>query len=635
VLRRCRALVVVGVCGAALATGAGCATTTAATTLPPAAPAPRASDDAASADPEISAEAYRSVLEAEIKLQAGDVPAAIQLLREAVLHDPSSPYLHVRLAEAWLESGDAEQARSSAQAALALDKKNVPALRIVGASWAAAGDTASARKAYGDALKVAPGDRETSLLLAELLVEEGDLDGAERTIDALMTHEPGAVDGYISLARVFAERGEVERAFKHVERALERESDDPDALELKLTLLWALGRFTDALRVATAWAAAVGDEPAVRRDLLSATALAGKRDDAIALAQAWLDDDDSEGMRLLVADGWERAGEFGAALDAVSPQKSAPLSSRSAAEAARLHLARGEVEAAVDVVCPLAAVKGAVGPVAEIAAASCARALVRAKKAQQAGALVDERLKVLGRAARLLDVLGDIAAAGGLDKQRALDEADAAVAEKPADADVIDAASRVHEDLGDVDGARRILDDALRARPSDADLLFSLARHLDRQKQPLPAVEIVERLMDRGRRTVSELNFAAFSLAEAGARPEDARRYAWRALVQDPLNGYVVDTLGWCELAAGDVDRALETLRRADRLSPREGEILFHLATAEERHGDSRAALADATKARALLDDDDPIRARLEALLDKLNAKLGVVQAGPAPKAGP
>ena len=61
----------------------------------------------------------------------------------------------------------------------------------------------------------------------------------------------------------------------------------------------------------------------------------------------------------------------------------------------------------------------------------------------------------------------------------------------------------------------------------------------------------------------------AARLAEQGVRLDEARRLAWRALVQDPLNGYVVDTLGWCELRAGNVDAAVSTLERADRPAPR------------------------------------------------------------------
>ena len=49
-------------------------------------------------------------------------------------------------------------------------------------------------------------------------------------------------------------------------------------------------------------------------------------------------------------------------------------------------------------------------------------------------------------------------------------------------------------------------------------------------------------------------------------------------MIRDPLNGHVVDTLGWAEFRRDQKERALETLLRANDLSPREPEILLHIA---------------------------------------------------------
>lgn len=618
---------------AALALAAVCAAVSCATattpSMPPASARATASEDS-EPDPEISSEAYRAVLEAELELQEGNVPGGIARLREAVLHDPASTYLRVRLAEAWLEAGDAAQARGAGEEALAIAPNNVAALRVVGRAWAAAGDATRARRAYQRALVASPADRESASLLAELLVEQGDIAEAEAVIEKRMSNEPGAVDGYLSLARIFAERGELERAFTHVERALAREPADPLALALKLTLLWSEGRFLEALPAARALASVAGDDSDVRRDLLSALALAGAISDAEVFAAAWLDEDGAEAVRITVAAGWERAGEIARAIAVLDPGRDpavpaetamARLSPRSAAEAARLRLQQREVARAVATVCPT--VDAPASPaVAAFALATCAHALVDAGRASDAGALLSKHAMRLGPslgegAPVIVDGLTTVARAGGLERGRALALADQALAADAAEPDTIAVVARAHEELGDVEGGRKILDDALRARPSSPDLLFALARHLDRQLQPLPAVEIVERLLDRGRTGVDELNFAAFALADAGVRVDEAPRLAWRALVQDPLNGYVVDTLGWALLQGGDVEGAVRTLRRADRLSPGEGEVLFHLACALEQQGDA-SALAVASRAKALLTDSDPMQARVAALLTRL-----------------
>ncbi|MBI1946465.1 MAG: hypothetical protein HYS27_12260, partial [Deltaproteobacteria bacterium] len=197
----------------------------------------------------------------------------------------------------------------------------------------------------------------------------------------------------------------------------------------------------------------------------------------------------------------------------------------------------------------------------------------------------------------------------------------AALARAPADTEVVAAAARAREDLGEVAAARALLDDALRARPRDAELLFALARHLERNEQPAAAVEIVERLIDRGPPSIDALNFVAFTLADSRTRTADARRLAWRALVQEPLSGYVVDTLGWAERADGALEAARATLARADRLSPGEGEILYHRAVVEAELGAVEQARSLAARARGALEAGDPVVSKVDALVTKLGSK--------------
>lgn len=607
---------------AVLAAGLACACATtpsltapATTTLLPE-PPPEAEGEGPPRD--ISAEAYRAVLEAELKLQEGDVVGGIALLREAALQDPRSAYLRVRLADAYLEGGDVEQAREAAEEALQLQPRSVDALLVLAQAQRLAGDGEAAERTLARLLAKAPGNRDGSLLLAELKVERGDVSGAEKVIENLMEREPGAVDGYIGLARVFAERGDVTRAFQHADRALARESDDPDALALKLTLLFARGSYAEALPVARLLAGASGDTVDVRQDLLAAHALAGELATADELARAWLEDDSSEEMRLLVSSAWERIGELPRAARALEPPGGAARSPRVTAEAARLLLLGRQPGPAAELACAASSV-AADAELATWLHDLCARALVKSGKPKDAAAHL---LPLRANApAALLDAFATVARAGGMSGDEARAVADGALARAPAESDLIAATARVHEELGDVLGARAILEGGLRARPRDAELLFSLARHLERNGQAMAAVEIVERLMDRGPPSIDMLNFVAFTLASERSRGDDARRLAWRALVQDPLSGYVTDTLGWAQRAAGDLETARATLARADRLSPNEGEIVYHRAMVELELGAVGEARPLAERARTLLDVDDPAKKSVDALFEKLGSK--------------
>jgi Tfp pilus assembly protein PilF len=179
----------------------------------------------------------------------------------------------------------------------------------------------------------------------------------------------------------------------------------------------------------------------------------------------------------------------------------------------------------------------------------------------------------------------------------------------------------VRESTGDVVGARDVLESALRETPSDPVLLLALAHQLERHGEALAAVALAERVLavdvthnDRSHNDGDTLNFIAFTLAEAHARLDDAHKHAWRAVLLDPTNGSVIDTLGWVQVQEGSLDDAIATLRRALVLSPDEGEIEFHLATALHSNHHDDEARRFVQRALVHLSAHDDARVRAEDL---------------------
>ncbi|MBM4281091.1 MAG: tetratricopeptide repeat protein [Deltaproteobacteria bacterium] len=605
---------------------------------------------------EPSAEATRAALQAEVLLQQGDVPAAIAELRAACRHDDRSAFLHRRLAEALLVAGDAEAADVAAATAVERAGDDVDAIVLALQARAAArallGDGEAARAALRRALAARPGDAGASAALAELLVQGGALAEAEAVVAAWMARAGGAVDGWVALARVFADRGEVDRAFVHLQRALSIRKQDGDALRLQRDLQWATGRFDDAARTAAALARHDGDGPDVRTGLLTALALSAP-DEARALARAWLADDDGEGSRLLVADAFERAGLLDDALAALPVTGGSDVLTL---ERARLLLARGQAGAARAAACavdagdraaPHRATPGADGgdghdvAVSVFAAALCARATAGDGAADDAIARLLDVLASHGPAERLLDALAAVAPQARPSRQAAARQAmDALIARRPPSPAEAWSIAFVQDAVGAPGEARAVLQAQLLRHPDDPALTLAWARLLEQQAtspaQALAAVELVERLVERRGASVDALNLLAFATAEQDAhgdevaagpssrRADDARAWAWRAVVRAPLSGAVIDSWGWALLGRGDVDDAVVALRRATRLLPDDGEVWFHRAVAEQRALDRGAAGASvdearlaAARARALLvAAPSPRAARLLRRLD-------------------
>lgn len=579
----------------------------------------------------MSTEAARATIQAELALTDGDVAAAVEAWRVAVRADAASPYLSLRLGEGLLLLGDARGAAAAAAHAEKLaagdddEDVAVAALRLRAQAASELGDDDGCVRILRAVLSRRPGDPKASALLADRLVAARDLDGAEAVVDAWMSGAPG-VEGNVALARVFAERGLVDRALVHLERARAKRPDDVDALMVQRTVLSALGRYDDAVAVARALLAARGDSAETRSVLLTSLALAVP-DEAKSTAAAICAEEPGERSRSVVADALERGGLIDDAITTLAPLLAEPRPSPLLRlEVARLELSRHRPEAAIELACGVADGELDDVRIADYAVVVCARA--RADAGDVDAAVEALRAQVAtGPRARPLQALASVVKAAPSPERRAvaLDVAHAVMkSELVAAGDAIDvvmAAAAVFAAAGHKDDAKALVGGLLLRRPADRDVVLGYARILDDVTQPsdtLAAVEIVERLVDRRGADVDTLNFMAFALAEAKARVDEARAFAWRAVLLEPENGYVVDTYGWAQLQAGEACDAVATLRRADRLTPNEGEVWFHIASAEHSCGHVDEARAAAAHAAELIKPTDPLRERLTSLMGVL-----------------
>lgn len=566
-----------------------------------------------------SSEAYRALTLAELALQRGDANAAEDLLREALLHDPQSPWLRVRLAQVRLQLGDIEGARQSALLALERAPRHLEASRVLALTYVLAGEKTAAENLLKATLKTRPGDRPSSTMLAELYLEQDRVAEAERVIDALMTREPNAIDGWLTLARLFADRGDVESALAYTERALERNEHAVDALEQKVSLLYAKGRFADAVPVARRVAEERGASARTRRLYLTSLLLAGERQQADELAERWLEDDRSEEMLLLIAGALEDAGEAARARALLLAESGGAPTRKLAVTVGRLALQEADLDAAARLLCSVTSAEGEAW--FTFAHSLCVRALSLAGKGAEASRVAKAALADYPSSWRLLGALTRVSQRfpEAAPPTSVLERIARAREDAPDDRDLLDVAVRAREALESPGAARALIDEALRTSPEDPEVLMTLARFLERQGDARSAVQIAERVMSRSERPDADLlNFVAFTLADHGFRADDAERLAWQAVLRGPLNGYVLDTLGWAQHRAGKHELARETLRRADRLSPNEPEILLHLAVVEQELGDREAAQRALRKAASLPYDDERVVTRITTLLQEL-----------------
>lgn len=179
------------------------------------------------------------------------------------------------------------------------------------------------------------------------------------------------------------------------------------------------------------------------------------------------------------------------------------------------------------------------------------------------------------------------------------------------------------DELGDEEGAARLLEKLAAERPQQIDALVALGEILRTGKRYAEAVAAYDRAIARlatvekrhwvlfysrgislersGQWARAEsdlrkalelepdqphvLNYLGYSWVEQGAHLDEAKRMIERAVELRPNDGYIVDSLGWVLYRRGDFAEAVRVLERAVELRPEDPTVNDHLGDALWRVG--------------------------------------------------
>ena len=123
------------------------------------------------------------------------------------------------------------------------------------------------------------------------------------------------------------------------------------------------------------------------------------------------------------------------------------------------------------------------------------------------------------------------------------------------------------------------------------------------------------------------LNHLGYSLMERKGRSAEARALVEKAAQLRPGDGSIIDSLGWMQLQAGEVDAAVITLERAVSLEPQSWTIIGHLGDALWQQGrriEARFRWRQALGLDPGTEERRQLQARLDFGLDAAPAMLAV-----------
>ncbi len=174
--------------------------------------------------------------------------------------------------------------------------------------------------------------------------------------------------------------------------------------------------------------------------------------------------------------------------------------------------------------------------------------------------------------------------------------------------------ARIEELHGNDSEARKLVDRALAAGPSDPEIRFWAAAFELRARRFGRALAFAEPLLKQ-RPTHAVLNhFVGFCLTEANSQLNRASKLLRRAQRVDTNNPTIIDSIGWLQFRLGHLTDAAKTLRRAWRLAPTDPNVLFHLGHLEFALGRPTAGIYHFKQALAAT-DEPTLQARIRAAI--------------------
>ena len=152
---------------------------------------------------------------------------------------------------------------------------------------------------------------------------------------------------------------------------------------------------------------------------------------------------------------------------------------------------------------------------------------------------------------------------------------------------------------------------------NEIDLYFGAALALERAGRWKEANRLMGRFLERHPRSGPAYNFIGYTTVLHGKDLRRAEQLIRRALMLDPGQAYIIDSLGWLMFRQGKLVSAREMLEMAVRLSPREAEVLAHLAEVYVALKQPSRAV-DLLRRAAAASEDEQLSARINKRLEQL-----------------
>lgn len=473
---------------------------------------------------------------------------AVEAFKMVLLYDPQSPQVHLRLAAEYVRMGMITESLEHAEIAAQKKTDYVDAYLLLGGIHSTLKLFTKAIENYQNVLKYDPSNTEAPLYLGAVYAETKKFDLALKEFNRLANNEnyetPHLAYYYIGRLRTDQEGAEnINLAKVAYRKAIALKPSHLESVYALSEILEKEGKSSDALKLLVQFQRDHGPSNRVAEVLAQKYLEAEDYDSALKQLEILEDaSEDPIGVKLRMA-------------LVLIEKKQFPVA------AEKLHDVLRQVPESDKIRFYLAAVYEEMGA-------------------------ADQAIENFRRIPAESPFYGEAMVHAGylLKKQNKLDQAISVIGKAIEARDDVPQFYAIYASLLDEKGSYKdavsLLEKGVQKFPDQVQIRFFLGTIYDRLGDKKQVVEHMTRVVEMDPNHVQGLNYLAYTYAEKDANLGEAEKLVRRALVLEPNDGYILDTLGWILFKQGKTREAVRVLEAAHRHLPTEAIIAEHLGDA-------------------------------------------------------
>lgn len=500
----------------------------------------------------------------------GDYPAALNILRDALVQDPTSAFLHSAMAEIKLKIGQVPEALEYISKAIKLDPAYRAPYLMAGSLMAATGKDPEAAEYFRKAIELDPAKEDAYLQLVVSLTRQFEYEEAVSTLKALVKVNGDSVLGYYYLGKTYGQMKLFREAIGYFTKAIELRPDFDQAAIDMAAAYEAMGDYTKAIETYEKLVGGDDDTAVVQQRLIQLLIQQRRFTEAL------------EYLDLAVESGYggqETMRKIGL-----------------------IHLELEQFDEAIKVFSTMLEKD----PAAHLIRLYLGIAYEEKGELETANA---EFLKIPRDSSSYIDAVGHIAFILKEQKkpEQAIEVLRAAIADNPRQLELYMNLSALFEALDKPDEGLALLLDAEKQFESDPRIHFRIGVLDDKLGKRAESLDRMKKVIGLNPKDAQALNFLGYTYAEMGINLDEALGYLKKAVEIRPNDGFILDSLGWIYFKLKNYDEAAKCLEDAVALVKDDSTIIEHLGDIYNARKEHKKALKAYKKALAI----DPDRKEL------------------------